>query len=79
MKLQPLFNTIDKHCYQPNQRVSVDKSIVPYFDKHGAKQYIYRKAITFGFKLWVMANPLVIVSNFDHTLVKIQFCRGMNT
>ena len=65
--------------YQPNQHVSVDKFIVLYVDKHGAKQYIHRKTIMFGFKLWVMATPLVIVSNFDHTLVRIQFCRGMKT
>ena len=65
--------------YQPTQHVSVDKSIVPYSDKHGAKQYIHGKTIKFGFKLWVMATPLGIVSNFDHTLVRIQFCRGMKT
>ena len=29
-----------------------------YFVKHGAKQYIHGKPIKFGFKLWVMANPL---------------------
>ena len=44
--------------YQATQHVSVDKSMVPYFEKHGVKQYIHGKPIKFGFKLWVMATPL---------------------
>ena len=32
--------------------------MIPYFGKHGAKQYIHGKPIKFGFKLWVMATPL---------------------
>ena len=32
--------------------------MVPYFGRHGAKQYIYGKTIKFGFKLWVMTTPL---------------------
>ena len=44
--------------YQPTQHVSIDETMVHYFGKHGAKQYIHSKAIMFGFKLWVMAAPL---------------------
>ena len=29
--------------------VRVDESMVPYFRKHGAKQYIHGKPIKFGF------------------------------
>ena len=39
---RPLFDAINKQCvayYQPEQHLSVDKSIVPYFEKHGAKHY----------------------------------------
>ena len=32
--------------------------MVPYFGKHGAKQYIHGKPIKFGFKLWIIATPL---------------------
>ena len=58
---RPLLNTIDEQCilnYPPTQHVSVDKSMVPYFGKHGANQYIHGKPIKFRFKLWVMATPL---------------------
>ena len=59
--MQPLFNAINEQCilnYQPTQHVSVDESMVPYFGKHEAKQYIDDKPIKFGFKLWVTATPL---------------------
>ena len=58
-KVRTLFNAINEQCilnYQPNQYV--DKSMVPYFGKHEAKQYIHGKPIKFGFKLWVIATPL---------------------
>ena len=60
-RLWPLFNAISKQCvlnYQPTHHVCIDESMVPYFGKHGAKQYIPGKPIKFGFKLWVMATPL---------------------
>ena len=60
-KVRPLFNEINKTClanYQPSQHVSIDESMVPYFGRHGAKQYIHGKPIKFGYKLWVMASPL---------------------
>ena len=60
-KVRLLFNAINKQCilnYQFTQHVSIDKRIVPYFGKHGTKQYIHGKPIKFGFKLWVIATPL---------------------
>ena len=39
-KVQTFFNAINEQCilnYQPTQHVSVDESMVPYFEKHGAK------------------------------------------
>ena len=30
--------------------------MVPYFGRHGAKQYIHGKPIKFGYKLWVMSQ-----------------------
>ena len=32
--------------------------MLPYFGRHGAKQYIHGKLIKFGYKLWVMATLL---------------------
>ena len=32
--------------------------MVPYYGKHGAKQYIHSKPIKFGYKMWVAATRL---------------------
>ena len=60
-KVRPLFNAINEQCilnYQATQQTSGDKAMVPYFGKHGVKEYAHGKPIKFGFKLWVMATPL---------------------
>ena len=31
--------------------------MVPYFGRHGTRQYIHGKPIKFWYKLWVMATP----------------------
>ena len=39
-KVRPLFDSLNKQClenYIPEQHVSIDESMVPYFQKHGAK------------------------------------------
>ena len=43
--------------------LSVDESMVPYFGKHGAKQFIRGKPIRYGYKMWVLATPLGYVVN----------------
>ena len=40
------------------QHISVDESMVPYYGKHGAKQYIHGQPIKFGYKMWVAATRL---------------------
>ena len=60
-KVRPLFNSLNQQClenYLLEQHVSIDESMVPYFGKHGAKQYIHGKPIKFGYKMWVIAKPL---------------------
>ena len=44
--------------FTPSQHKSIEESMVPYFGRHGSKQYIHGKPIKFGYKLWVMATPL---------------------
>ena len=42
-KVRLLFDAVNKQCvayYKPEQHLRVDESMVPYFVKHGAKQYI---------------------------------------
>ena len=60
-KVRPLFDAINRTClinYLPSQHVSIDESMVPYFGRHGAKQYIHRKPIKFEYNLWVISTPL---------------------
>ena len=35
---------------------SVDESMIPYYGKHGTKQFIRGKPIRFGFKLWCLTS-----------------------
>ena len=60
-KVRPWFDAINQQYvahYKPEQHLRVDESMVPYFGKHGAEQYIHGKLIKFGYKLWVLAKPL---------------------
>jgi DNA excision repair protein ERCC-6 len=66
-KVRPLIDSINASClanFQPEQFVSVDESMIPYFGRHGAKQYIHGKPIKFGYKMWVAATRLGYVINF---------------
>ena len=47
---------------------SVDESIIPYYEKHGRKQFIRGKAIRFGFKLWYITSS-------EHLLHAEPYCR----
>ncbi|CAB4059182.1 unnamed protein product [Lepeophtheirus salmonis] len=38
--------------------VSIDESMIPYYGRHGCKQYIQNKSVKFGYKLWVTVTPL---------------------
>ena len=42
----------------PEKNISIDESMVPYYGRHGCKQYIQNKLVKFGYKLWVAATPL---------------------
>ena len=60
-KVNPLFKMINESCRQnfiPERNVSIDESMVPYYGRHGCKQYIQNKPVKFGYKLWVAATPL---------------------
>ena len=60
-KVRPLLDHVNSACltnFHPEQVLSVDESMVPYFGRHGAKQYIHGKPIKFGYKMWVLATRL---------------------
>ena len=59
-KVRPLLNKLNEQClsnFFPEQTVSIDKSMVPYFSRHGCKQFMKKKPVKFGYKLWVAATP----------------------
>ena len=39
-----------------DKRLCVDKSVIPYFGRHGAKQFLRSKPIRFGYKMWCLCN-----------------------
>ncbi|KAF2896815.1 hypothetical protein ILUMI_09360 [Ignelater luminosus] len=53
----------DKALYEKNH--SVDETMVPYFGRHGCKQYIHGKAIRYGYKLWMGATKLGYINWFE--------------
>ena len=60
-KVRPLIKLLNEQCLEhffPEQHIIVDESMVPYYGKHGAKQYIHGKPIKFGYKMWVAATRL---------------------
>ena len=36
----------------------IDEFMVPYFGRHGCKQYMRNKPVKFGYTFWVVATPL---------------------
>lgn len=79
-KVRPLTNALNEKCllYFPFVRtsdLSIDESMVPYYGRHGAKQFIRGKPIRFGFKLWVLATPLGYCLQFE----PYQGARGRQT
>ena len=66
-KVRPLIDHMNKQCkanFVAEQVISIDECMVPYYGKHGAKQYIHGKPIKFGYKLWVAATTLGYVIQF---------------
>ncbi|KAG8261983.1 hypothetical protein J6590_108807 [Homalodisca vitripennis] len=54
-KIRPLLVKINQRCksFMPHhQNHSIDESMVPYFGRHGTKQFIRGKPIRYGFKFW---------------------------
>ena len=66
-KVRPLLDLLNKKFlthFIKQQNLCVDESMVPYYGRHGAKQFIRGKPIRFGYKMWVLATPLGFVLQF---------------
>jgi DNA excision repair protein ERCC-6 len=60
-KIRPLFNSLNEKFlaeFPYDQHLSIDESMVPYYGRHSAKQFIRGKPIRFGFKVWSLNTPL---------------------
>lgn len=60
-KVMPLVDAVNASClreFRPEQIVSIDESMIPYFGRHSAKQYIRGKPTKFGYKIWTAATTL---------------------
>ena len=76
-KVRPLIDKLNEQClanYLPEQSVSIDESMVPYFGRHGYKQYMRNKPVKFGYKFWVAVTPLGYVIQFYPCAGKDENC-----
>ncbi|KAJ8954928.1 hypothetical protein NQ314_006997 [Rhamnusium bicolor] len=48
-----------------NEKLCIDESMVPYFGKHGANQYIKGKPIRYGYKIWPLCEKSRYLIQFD--------------
>lgn len=58
-KVSPLISLINERFLklsEVQQNISVDESMVPYYGRHGAKQFIRGKPIRFGYKMWCVCQ-----------------------
>src|SRR6267154_948832 len=58
-KIRPmidLFNTRAADLYKPKQQLSVDEAMIKFKGQHRFKQYMPKKPVKFGFKVWVCAE-----------------------
>ena len=60
-KVRPLYSMSNERFllfWPQEQDMNVDESMIPYYGKHSAKQFIRGKPIRFGFKLWCLNTRL---------------------
>ena len=74
-KVRPLF----EHLNQANKDkekeefYSFDEIMVPYYGRHGNKQYIRGKLVRFGFKLWaIFAHQMDFCIMLSHIVEAIR-------
>jgi hypothetical protein len=61
-KVRPLFDILNlrfaEHFSRSQTHLAIDESMVPYYGRHSAKQFIRGKPIRFGFKVWSLNTPM---------------------
>lgn len=67
-KVRPLIDAMNQRFIDlaPQEEYhSLDESMVPYYGRHGAKQFIRGKPIRWGYKFWMGTTTLGYVERFD--------------
>lgn len=67
-KIRPLFNALNKKFleFAPLEEVhSIDESMIPYFGRHGSKQFIKGKPIRWGYKFWTGTTKYGYIEWFE--------------
>ncbi|KAK3717501.1 hypothetical protein RRG08_063118 [Elysia crispata] len=60
-KVRPLFSLMNEcfqKYFQQKENLSVDESMIQYFGRHSAKQFIKGKPIRYGYKIWILTTSL---------------------
>ena len=58
-KMHPLLTMLNERFLQYailDERLCVNESMTPYFERHGAKQFLRGKPIRFGYKMWCLCD-----------------------
>jgi len=67
-KLRPFVSQLQEKFRENNfldENLSVDESMIPYYGRHFAKQYIRGKPVRFGFKNWAICSSSGYMYGFD--------------
>lgn len=67
-KLRPLTDRLKANMlknFHAEQNLSYDESMIPYYGKHGCKQFIKGKPMRFGYKVWSLCTPSGYLVNFE--------------
>ena len=59
-KTEPLYSTLNASFIKYgifHDRLSIDRSMVPYYGRHSCKMFIRGKPIRFGYNLWGLCRP----------------------
>jgi len=67
-KVRPLLGMINERFlryFPQHAALSIDESMVPYYGRHGMKQFIRGKPVRFGYKVWSLNTPLGYCIQFE--------------
>lgn len=67
-KVRPLLCLLNERFllyFLKEKNLSIDESMIPYYGRHGAKQFIRGKPIRFGYKMWALTTALGYVLQFE--------------